>query len=185
MGSLPERIERKEVLASFDEIASEVAKLFAAFLYRPDQDMLRSTIAAYVERLAIFPVAVIERARKILVDRGGRFPPSAGEFRSACFDVADARSPKRPLAALPAPSPPSAAMAQAVRDLVRELVEKAESPEIRRTCGRKADSEDIRRAAEGRLAQLYDRRDEPLEIGPSLALYLREAAAATKTIEDC
>lgn len=172
------------------EIASQVTKLFYAFLYRPEPDMYRGTIAAYIEKLEIFPLWVIDRARQRLSDQGGKFPPSAGDFKIECEHVLDPFGIKRSSApehqkSLPSPEISySPVVAQGLRSLLQELAMNVENPEIRRRCQREPDSEQIRKDAEARLAELYAERDKPISLSPQALAIFRQPPNAPKSLED-
>ena len=160
------------------ELAIELTKLFLGFpSHRGDGERHKGTIAVYVEALEGLPLMAVQMGRGKVLQDGGAFPPSAGDFRAVCQRFVPRKEPT--MFGLPQPGPepeaePDPRIGAMMRQLVNDLAAKCEGPEARRL-GRETDHDraEAKKDALERLADLQADRDRPLTVSPYLAAQLR------------
>lgn len=164
--------------ASSKELAIEINKMFLAFpSFNRDADNHKLTISTYVESLLGLPLLAVQMGRGKVVQKGGAFPPSAGDFRAVCVGYVPRKEPTYFGLPQPGPEPepePDPRVGRMMRDLANDLARKAESPEVRRLAKpTDHDRDEAKKAALERLAELQEEKDRPLTISPYLAAQLR------------
>lgn len=158
-----------------NELAAEIGKLFAAYpSFRPDASQIRVTIAAFIEQVEGLPLWAVEYARKKTVAKGGSFLPSAGEFAETCRNSLP--QVKEPIAKPPGPavsrdSEMSRRVGTLMHDLSKQLAAVSDDPDIKRRGDMRA-PEDIRKAADARLAELHAERHKPIKLSSEALSHL-------------